>query len=173
VLVALALISTGLALALENSLPDRIGPDDYSHFIWGQRICVAALVIALFTAANGAVFGRGSLAFFGCLSIVGLFLGLMPAGFHSGPSPEMWCWNNLRKIDGAKELFAEKHHLTNGTDIANQDIAAYIEGGFSSLKCFEGGKYIVGAVGAEPRCSFHGSISDMMAGHPYEEQQTP
>jgi len=84
-------------------------------------------------------------------------------GPHSGPNPEAWCYNNLRKIDAAKYQLAEKNNLTNGTVVTSEQISPYIEGGFASLKCAEHGQYVINPIGTEPRCSFHRSMSEMEA----------
>jgi hypothetical protein len=79
-------------------------------------------------------------------------------GVHSGANPGSWCFNNLRKIDGAKAQLEQAKNLTNGTPVTIVEISPYVEGGIEGLKCYEKGKYSIGLVGTAPRCSVHGSL---------------
>jgi hypothetical protein len=93
----------------------------------------------------------------GFLSLASLMLFM--GGANSGPNPEAWCYNNLGKIEAAKQRLA----LTNGASVTTEQIAKYMEGGLDSLQCAEHGSYIIGPVGTEPRCTLHGSVSEMEA----------
>jgi len=96
------------------------------------------------------------------VSCVLLCLSIVHSGApHSGPSPQTWCYNNLRKIDSGKEQFAIDSQMTNGVALTGAQISKYIERGFESLKCAEHGTYAVGEIGKEPHCSVHGSISEI------------
>ena len=59
---------------------------------------------------------------------------------------------------------AAENLLTNGTVIPGGRLSKYIDGGFDSLECVKHGNYTVNAIGIEPRCSVHGSMSEMEAG---------
>ena len=63
------------------------------------------------------------------------------------------CINNLRQIDGAKEQYALEHQLEAGSAVTPQQIGEYIKGGVVP-DCPGNGKYTIGVVGEEPRCSF-------------------
>jgi hypothetical protein len=90
---------------------------------------------------------------------------------QSGPNPQAWCYNNLRKIEAAKLKFASEKQLTNGAAITGGQISKYIDGGFDTLECAEHGHYTIGAIGTESRCSIHGSISEMERGWQKEMPQ--
>jgi len=109
------------------------------------------------------VFHRKLLFIVGFLSLVSLLV-LGSGGPHSGPNTQAWCYNNLRKIDAAKQQLALELGLTNGSVVTLQQISKYINGGSESLKCFDGGTYIIGPIGTEPRCTIHGSESKMENG---------
>ena len=82
-------------------------------------------------------------------------------GVHSGPSPENWCYNNLRWMDGAKDVLAEKGHLTNGTQVTITQILPYMPAHVHEVRCAKNGRYVIGPIGEEPRCTVHGSQSEM------------
>lgn len=145
------------ALALDKTLPYRIGPDQYNQYVWAVRFATAAFFVALVTTIFSVVCRQGSLFMLGFLSLVSLMLFM--GGVRSGPNPEAWCYNNLGKIDAAKQRLA----LTNGAPVSAGQISKYIEDGLDSLQCAEHGSYIIGPVGTEPRCTIHGSVSEMEA----------
>jgi hypothetical protein len=68
------------------------------------------------------------------------------------------CVANLKQLDGAKEQWALETRHTNGFRLTKQDI----QGVLSNLKnsampiCPRGGTYVVGPIGASPRCSIGG-----------------
>ena len=157
--IAIALVI--ITLTLDRCLGYRIGPSNYVLFLWLGPLQLASIV-AVFLAL---LFGFAARQWFSValtmLSMVSLLL--FSSLVRSGPNPEAWCYNNLRKIDAAKNELAEKNNLTNGTFVTGEQISPYIEGGYSSLECAEHGTYIINPIGTEPRCTFHKSMSEMEA----------
>jgi hypothetical protein len=155
------IVLTASTLLLDKSLPYRIRPSNYAQYLWVRPLADVSLFVAI-AVMLFSVIARQRLVFvLGLVSLVSLVLFI--GGTHSGPNPEMWCYSNLRAIDAAKQQLAERMGLTNGTAIAADDISKYIEGGYGSLKCAQHGSLIIGAIGTEPRCSVHGSISEIEA----------
>lgn len=158
---AATIVLTASTLLLDKSLPYRIRPSNYAQFQWVGPLAGASLVVAI-AVMLFSIFARQRLVFvLGLVSLVSLVLFI--GGAHSGPNPEMWCYNNLRAIDAAKQQLAERVGLTNGAAIGADDISKFIEGGYGSFKCAQHGSLIIGAIGTEPRCSVHGSISQIEA----------
>lgn len=63
------------------------------------------------------------------------------------------CIENLRRIEGAKEMWALENKKTT-TDIpTGHDLEKYMKVSFAGLKCPAGGVYSVKAVGDQPTCS--------------------
>jgi hypothetical protein len=90
-----------------------------------------------------------------------LLFSISQGGVHSGPHPQTWCYNNLRKIEAAKSQFRSENNLTSGAAVNGAQISKSVDGGFDALECAEHGNYTIGAIGTEARCSVHGSISEM------------
>jgi len=157
-----AVLLAGLTLALDKSLPYRIGPDDYVHYLWGARLCGASLITSI-VAMVFSIVSRQRLPFFLALVSFASLLFFI-GGPHSGPNPRAWCVINLQNIEGAKQRVVQDLGLTDGAIVTTEQISKYIEGGLKSLTCAEGGHYVVGSVGADPRCSFHGSMNEIRAG---------
>jgi len=66
------------------------------------------------------------------------------------------CVNNLRVIEGAKQMWAlDKKKVETDTPTA-QELNSYIPGGFGSLRCPAGGVYTINAAGVEATCSIPG-----------------
>ena len=66
------------------------------------------------------------------------------------------CVNNLRQIDAAKQQWALENNKTSNDTPTWADIIPYLgrpEKTNSMPKCPEGGQYILGKVGEEPKCS--------------------
>jgi hypothetical protein len=146
-----------VAVGLDKSLPYRIGLDDYSRYLWVGRLTVASLAAAIMVLLSGLAARRGLPV---VLGLVGLIPLLLIGGAHSGPNPEMWCFNNLRRIDGAKEQLVQERGLTNGSSVTMADISRFIPPG-PDLRCAEHGMYVIGPIGSEPRCTAHGTIPEM------------
>jgi hypothetical protein len=158
VLGVIAIVLVATTLILDKSLPYRIGPGNYVLFLSVERLAFASIAVVILALFLGVAARQWVCVI---LTVVGMFFLLSIGGPHSGPNPEAWCYINLRKIDAAKNQLAEKSNLTNGTVVTSEHISAYIEGGFASLECAKHGNYIINPIGTEPRCTFHGSMSEM------------
>lgn len=146
------------ALLLDKSLPYRIGPSFYAQYLWVGRLAIVSLAVGVITVVLGIVFRRRLPIVLGLLTPAFLvYIG----GVHSGPNAFAWCINNFRQIDGAKEQLAFADKLTNEVAVTAEQVSPHIKDGFGSLECAEHGKYTINPIGTEPRCSFHGSISEM------------
>jgi hypothetical protein len=67
------------------------------------------------------------------------------------------CWNTLAQIDSAKQQWALESGATSGAPVTVENILPYLQ---SAPTCHvAGATYIIGKVGEEPRCTFHGTIS--------------
>jgi hypothetical protein len=154
-----AIIVTGFALTLDKSLPYRISSSHYTQYLWANRLANVSFVISIVVILFCVAVRRWRPFLFGFVSLAALILFI--GGMHSGPIPDIWCQNNLRSIDGAKGQLALEIALTNGAVATEEQISKYIDAGFKSLRCAEGGRYFIGFIGAEPRCSFHGSRSEI------------
>lgn len=158
VLGVIAIVLVAITFILNKSLGYRIGPSNYVLFLWVERLTLASVVVVFLAL----LFGVAARQWFSVALIVfSMFFLLSIGGPHSGPNPEAWCYNNLRKIDAAKNQLAEKNNLTNGTLVTSEQISPYIEGGFASLECAKHGNYLINPIGVEPRCTFHGSMNEM------------
>jgi hypothetical protein len=62
-----------------------------------------------------------------------------------------YCINNLRQLEGAKQLWAEENHKTTNDTPAVEDIRPFIAP--HALVCPQGGTYTLGRIGELPRCS--------------------
>ena len=148
-----------IALLLGKGLPYRIGPEEYLRDLWCDRLAGLSLCVGVATLIFGIISHRGwhpiGLAF--SPLVILMFMG----GMHSGPTPEWWCCLNLNRIEDAKEQLISQYNLTNGTMVTGTDLMPHIENGERSLKCAVGGTYSINPIGVEPRCSIHGSISEV------------
>lgn len=70
---------------------------------------------------------------------------------HSVVTAQNICINNSRKIEGAKDDWAQRNGVSNGAEITWNNIAPYFTNGFP--KCPEGGTYNLGKVGEPVLCS--------------------
>ncbi len=68
------------------------------------------------------------------------------------------CVNNLRIIDGAKQQWALENHKDASATPMPADLDKYIQHGFASLQCPQGGIYTINAVGLAPTCDIPGHI---------------
>src|SRR5712664_1649221 len=132
------------AVALNKSLPYRIGFTDYSRYVWVGRLTGVSVGLASLTFLCGVAARKGGFPF--ALGLVSLSPVLVIGGVHSGPKPEAWCFINLRKIDGAKEQLVHERGLTNGSPVTMLEIAPLLPAG-QELRCAEGGKYIINPIG--------------------------
>jgi competence protein ComGC len=63
------------------------------------------------------------------------------------------CINNLRRIDGAKQVWALQNNKDTNSTPTMQDLAPYLKGNVASLHCLAGGTYTINKVGEPPTCS--------------------
>jgi len=168
-MAVIAVVAAGFALGLEKSLPYRIGPDNYARYLWAGRLSIAALFIPLLAVGFGIASRQRLPILLGVCSMVAWLL-FMPTSVHSGARPEIWCYFNLRRIDGAKEELIHRTNLANGNVMTSEELSPLIEGGFRSLEYYEHGVYIIGPVGTEPRCSVHGSLSEISEDTPRKSE---
>ena len=63
------------------------------------------------------------------------------------------CINNLRQIDGAKQVWALQNKKETTDTPTSQDLTPFLKSGFSSLQCPAGGTYTINKVGEVPTCS--------------------
>lgn len=163
------LVSTA-AVALDKSLPYRVGLTEYSRYLWAGRFTEVSVGLALLTLLCGTAARKGWLPF--ALGLVSLSPLLIIGGVHSGPNPQAWCYNNLRKIEGAKEQLVHERGLTSGSPVTMSQIAPSIPAG-SELRCAERGTYLINSIGSDARCTFHGSIAEMEAEWQRQMQAQP
>ena len=79
---------------------------------------------------------------------------LSPSMVSSGPSASNICINNLRQLDGAKQVWAITYHKSTNDIPTMQDLQPWLKRKFV---CPKGGTYIIGRVYDPPRCSLGGS----------------
>lgn len=91
-----------------------------------------------------------------CMAMVGLTTGC--ATFPAARTQT--CINNMRILDSATEQTALAYDLKSGEVAPRDNISDYIKGGIDSLRCPASGVYEVGTVGADPRCSIHGTLTE-------------
>ncbi|HTL54219.1 MAG TPA: hypothetical protein VL361_01015 [Candidatus Limnocylindrales bacterium] len=64
------------------------------------------------------------------------------------------CVNNLRQLDGAKQVWALEHHKTTNYCPSLNDLNGYVR---RPLICPRGGTYSLGRVDELPKCSIGGA----------------
>jgi hypothetical protein len=79
---------------------------------------------------------------------------LSPSMVSSGPSASTICINNLRQLDGAKQVWALTYHKSTNDIPTMEDLRPWLK---RQLVCPKGGTYIPGRVCDPPRCSLGGS----------------
>lgn len=94
------------------------------------------------------------------IAIIGLLAAIGIPSFHMARSNAMdkVCINNMRILNSAQQQHALVNNLPDGTVISEQELDAYIKGGFAGLTCPKGGTYILHGAGTAPECTEHGSI---------------
>src|SRR5881392_216203 len=164
----IAAVSAACTVVMTISLPYRIHQGIYTWYLWTERLLPFTSVTTLVAMVATFVLGISSRQrlpiVLAAMSCALLLFSVGRGGVHSGPNPQAWCYNNLRKIEAAKFQFASQSHLTNGAAITDGQISSFIDAGFDKLECAERGKYIIGTIGTEARCSVHGSINEMERG---------
>ena len=68
------------------------------------------------------------------------------------------CLNNMRLIDGAKEILADKQHVASDVGIEISQLQPYILA-YDELQCPKGGTYRPGTLKGDISCSHHGLLS--------------
>lgn len=63
------------------------------------------------------------------------------------------CINNLRRIDGAKQVWAFQNHKDTNSTPTMQDLNPFLKGNVTSLRCPAGGTYSINKIGDTPTCS--------------------
>jgi hypothetical protein len=155
-----AIIASSTAAALNKSLPYRILADDYSKYLWVGRLAVASVGLAIAALLSGLAARKASLPI--VLALAGLSPLLLLGGVHSGRNPQAWCFLNLRQIEGAKEQLARERALTNAAPVTPMDISHFLPEG-RQPRCASGGTYRINPIGTEPRCTLHGTITEIEA----------
>ena len=75
------------------------------------------------------------------------------------------CIENMRMITEAKNQAAlDSGHYKEGSLVPEDEVSVYLKSGLSGLVCPAGGRYTINAVGQEPKCSIHGTITEAMQG---------
>jgi hypothetical protein len=78
--------------------------------------------------------------------------GVLPPFIRARSTPAMnACVNNLRQLDGAKQQWVAENHKTTNDIPTWEDLLPYLR---QKPVCPKAGTYILGRVGAPPRCSF-------------------
>ncbi len=104
-----------------------------------------------------------------CFSIRVTFLILfLPIAALAHIDPRAGCLNNLRQMDGAKEMFALEHKLKPGDAVEPELLNPYFPGGIIP-QCLAGGHYTIGPIGVYPVCSIPGH-SEAALGRGVEQQ---
>ncbi len=84
-----------------------------------------------------------------------LLVATVPAFIRARSTPSTnACVNNLRQLDGAKQMWALESQKTSNDVPAWSDVRPYLKPG---LCCPQGGVYVLGRAGEPPRCSLGGT----------------
>jgi hypothetical protein len=62
------------------------------------------------------------------------------------------CLNNMRRIEGAKEVWALENNKDTNSTPTMQDLTPFLKG-VSTLRCPAGGTYSINKVGVPPTCT--------------------
>jgi competence protein ComGC len=63
------------------------------------------------------------------------------------------CLNNLRRIEGAKEVWALQNNKDTNSTPTMQDLTPFLKGNVTTLRCPAGGTYSINKVGVPPTCT--------------------
>src|SRR5437899_2647445 len=63
------------------------------------------------------------------------------------------CLNNLRRIDGAKQVWALQNNKDTNSTPTMQDLTPFLKGNIATLRCPAGGTYAINQVGVPPTCT--------------------
>lgn len=173
-----AAFSSLLAFLLVRRFPYRILEREFAFcmtvtFIWLALVSLSLVLGIAFVwkLRRSGLIGRGKalLYYLGIWLVAGFYLSVAAGNIvHSVNLPQNVCANNLRMILSAKQQFGRAYDLTNGSSVSAQDLAAFINKPFRSIKCPEGGEYAIGVVGVGSLCSVHGTLSDILPAEPKE-----
>ncbi|MFO1501837.1 MAG: type II secretion system protein [Verrucomicrobiota bacterium] len=91
------------------------------------------------------------------VAIIGLLAAIAIPNFSKARSTAQRnaCINNLRQIDGAKQMWATENRKTDADVPTEADVAAYLKGNAMPI-CPGNGKYTVKSVGENPTCDAPG-----------------
>jgi len=67
------------------------------------------------------------------------------------------CYNQLKRIDGVKEMWAVQERRADGDTPSDSQLGVYFKDGMPS--CPGGGAYTIGAVANPATCSIHGKLA--------------
>jgi len=97
------------------------------------------------------------------VAVIGILAGIAIPSFISARSraQQTACIVNMKMIEGAKDQWALSQGVTNGNP-NEAALAPYLPNS-KKLICPAGGTYTYHAVGQEPECSKHGTISENTA----------
>jgi len=87
--------------------------------------------------------------------LIFVVLSLMSVGQRNA---DLSCISNLRVIDGAKHQWALVEGVTNRSATPTwEDLRPFLsDPGGSVLRCKRGGRYVIGALGVDPVCTYTG-----------------
>lgn len=66
------------------------------------------------------------------------------------------CINNLRQIEGAKDIFAIEHFKRTGDTISEAEVNPYLKRSMANTMEPSGGSYTLNEIGTPPICSIGG-----------------
>lgn len=106
-------------------------------------------------AIGGLVTGYLSIAL---IPLIGMLAAIAIPNFVKARNVAMtnMCINNLRQIDGAKQIWALENKRDGSQTPTGQELDKYLKHGFDSLVCPAGGRYLINPVGQKPTCSIPG-----------------
>lgn len=131
----------------EGRVPQRSGRNPFAYLF-------------AFFSVGGRGTGAGNILF--TIALVGLLAAIAVPSFVNARkrSQQSACAVNLRMIEDAKERARLEHNLVEEAQVTDGQVAEFLRGGLDSLHCPKDGAYFVGAVGEEPECTEHGSLSE-------------
>lgn len=91
------------------------------------------------------------------VAIIGLLAAIAIPNFSKARSTAQRnaCINNLRQIDGAKQMWATENRKTDSDVPTEADVGAYLKGNAMPI-CPGNGQYTIRAVGENPTCDAPG-----------------